>query len=95
MFWVPYPVFRRAPLVGGLDMDYWCSASGTKGAHVNTGYGTPNMFLVIQNISQKNSPSNFLGSYLTIQLKSLENNLSQPNLTILLQYLLKIASQPM
>ena len=45
MFWVPYPVFTRAPLVGSLDMDYWCSAFGTKGARVNTGYGTPNMFL--------------------------------------------------
>ena len=29
---------------GSLDMDYWCSAFGTKGARVNTGYGTPNMF---------------------------------------------------
>ena len=44
MFGVPYPVFTRAPLVGSLDMDYWCSAFGTKGARVNTGYGTPNMF---------------------------------------------------
>ena len=33
-----------APLVGSLDMDYWCSAFETKGARVNTGYGTPNMF---------------------------------------------------
>ena len=44
MFGVPYPVFTRAPLVGSLDMDYWCSAFGTKGARVNTEYGTPNMF---------------------------------------------------
>ena len=46
MLGVPYPVqFTRAPLVGSLDMDYWCSAFGTKGARVNcTGYGTPNMF---------------------------------------------------
>ena len=47
MLGVPYPVFTRAPLVGSLDMDYWCSALwafGTKGARVNTGYGTPNMF---------------------------------------------------
>ena len=44
MFGVPYPVFKRAPLVGSLDMDYWCSAFGTKGASLNTGYGTPNMF---------------------------------------------------
>ena len=36
MFGVPYPVFTRAPLVGSLDMDYWCSAFGTKGARVNT-----------------------------------------------------------
>ena len=41
---MPYPVFTRAPLVGSLDMDYWCSAFETKGARVNTGYGTPNMF---------------------------------------------------
>ena len=44
MLGVPYPVFTRAPLVGSLDMDYWCSAFGTKGTRVNTGYGTPNMF---------------------------------------------------
>ena len=44
MFGVPYPVFTRTPLVGSLDMDYWCSAFGTKCARVNTGYGTPNMF---------------------------------------------------
>ena len=47
MLGVPYPVFTRAPLVGSLDMDYWCSAFGTKGARVNTGYGTPNMFWII------------------------------------------------
>ena len=33
-----HPVFTRAPLVGSLDMDYWCSAFGTKGARVNTGW---------------------------------------------------------
>ena len=44
MFWVPYPVFMRAPLICSLDMDYWCSAFGTKGARLNTGYGTQNMF---------------------------------------------------
>ena len=46
MLGVPYPVqFTRAPLVGSLDMDYWCSSYETKGARVNsTGYGTPNMF---------------------------------------------------
>ena len=38
-------LFSRAPLVGSLDMDYWCSAFWTKGARLNTGYGTPNMFL--------------------------------------------------
>ena len=47
MLGVPYPVFSRAPLVDSLDMDYWCSAFGTKGARVNTGYGTPNMFYII------------------------------------------------
>ena len=49
MLGVPYPVqFTRAPLVGSLDMDYWCSAYGTKGARVNrTGYGAPNMFKII------------------------------------------------
>ena len=45
MLGVPYPVqFTQAPLVGSLDMDYWCSAFGTKGARVKTVYGTPNMF---------------------------------------------------
>ena len=37
-------IYTCAPLVSSLDMDYWCSAFGTKGARVNTGYGTPNMF---------------------------------------------------
>ena len=44
MLRLPYPVFTRAPLVGSLDMDYWCSAFETKGAHVNTGYGSLSMF---------------------------------------------------
>ena len=59
MFGVPYPVFTRAPLVGSLDMDYWCSALwafGTKGARVITGYGTPNMFQIIfSSFHRKNS----------------------------------------
>ena len=37
-------IYTSAPLVSSLDMDYWCSVFGTKGARVNTGYGTPNMF---------------------------------------------------
>ena len=53
MLGVPYPVFSRAPLVRSLDMDYWCSAFGTKGALVNTGYGTPNMFWIIVEIVEK------------------------------------------
>ena len=43
-------IYTCAPLVGILDMDYWCSAFGTfgtKGARINTGYGTPNMFEII------------------------------------------------
>ena len=61
MFGVPYPVFAQAPLVGSLDMDYWCSAFGTKGALVNTGYGTPNMFqIIIYKLQKRENKSNIL-----------------------------------
>ena len=59
MLGVPYPVFTRAPLVGSLDMDYWCSAYGTKGARVNTGYGTQNMFWHLKDKNWENIFLNF------------------------------------
>ena len=60
-------LFSRAPLVGSLDMDYWCSAFGTKGARVNKYWiwhpkHVLDNFIVAQINSQKNSSPHILSS---------------------------------
>ena len=80
MFGVPYPVFTRAPLVGSLDMDYWCSAFGTKGARVNTGYGTPNMFQTIFRISLEGENQNFTDFFVINSVAELNTQLEEKDL---------------